>query len=192
MSVCIRELAREIGRCGHRVDIYTRLSDPQSQEVIDLHENVRLIHLKTGPVGYLPKSALYQHLNEFCQELKGFRARQGLHYDLVHSHYWLSGHAGRYARDRWRIPHFVSFHTLGAVKNSIAGVEHEPELRITSETQLLQTCDRVVASTEKEKEHLIRHYGAPSDSVAVVPCGVNLDTFLHTGKVEARSQSKSF
>lgn len=62
MSVCIRELAREMGRRGHRVDIYTRLSDAQCQEVVDLYENVRLIHLKAGSVEYLPKSTIYSHL----------------------------------------------------------------------------------------------------------------------------------
>jgi D-inositol-3-phosphate glycosyltransferase len=175
-----------MGRRGHRVDIYTRLIDPLCQRVTDLYENVRLIHLKAGPIGYLPKSDLYPYLTEFCHELERFRVCQRLHYDLAHSHYWLSGHVGSYTREQWHIPHVVTFHTLGAVKNATAGVEREPELRISAETRLVKTCDRVVASTEEEKELLEAYYGASSDSIAVVPCGVNLGTFLPTDKTAAR------
>ena len=188
MSVYVRELARELGNRGHRVDIYTRLNGSRQKQIAPLSDNVRLIHLRAGKNGQMNKLDLYGHLDDFFKELQKFRTRESLHYDLVHSHYWLSGRVGSWAQEHWKVPHVFMFHTIGAVKNSTAGSEKEPELRTAIEKHLAQKCDRILVATDREKDHLVQHYGAGAETIGVVPCGVNLDLFRPLDKAVARQQ----
>jgi len=186
MNVYIQEVARELGRKGHAVDIYTRVHQPRHEQVVSLGQNGRLIHLETGGDEDIPKVAIYSYLQSFACEIESFRKSQGLHYDLIHSHYWLSGLAGKQLQLWWHVPHVVMFHTLGAAKNSIGIGEDEPELRIESEREVVANCEQIVAATEREREDLILHYGASPTKIAVIPCGVNLDLFRPIDKETAR------
>jgi D-inositol-3-phosphate glycosyltransferase len=176
MSVYIREFARELGRRDHLVDVYTRIHEPIHDQVVELGENVQLIHLKAGGEE-IHKLAIYDHLADFTHALENFRKQNGLRYDLIHSHYWLSGLAGKRIQQGWGIPHIMGFHTLGAVKNAIGIGEDEPDLRINAEKELVKGCHRIIASTEKGKEDLIHYYDAAPGTISVIPCGVNLDLF---------------
>ena len=99
MSVYIRELSRQLGLRGHKVDIFTRGGDGHAPgEMLRMSENVRLIPLELGPEANAPKTALYPHLLGFFREMDRVRQQQGIAYDLIHSHYWLSGQVGRRAR----------------------------------------------------------------------------------------------
>jgi D-inositol-3-phosphate glycosyltransferase len=188
MSVYIRELAHELGKRGYRIDIYTRLQNDDYQHIIQLYENVRLIHLSIPNYGKLSKVALYPHLATFFQALDKFRTAENLEYDIIHSHYWLSGRLGSLAQTQWNRPHFVTFHTLGALKNRSAVGLHEPDFRIAAERELVQTCYRVLAPTEREKQNLIRYYAADADKIGIVPCGVNLNLFCPADKTAARKK----
>ena len=189
MSVYIRELARELGSRGHQVDIYTRLLNSNGNgRKQTLAENVHLINLRIGDNGHLQRFELYPHLVDFFRALEAFRQREGLHYDLIHSHYWLSGRVGEWAQDRWDVPHVLKYHTLAAVKNNTPGAEKEPELRVVTEKHLAKTCHRLLAATETEKEQVVRYYGVPSDTIGVVPCGVNLELFRPVDRSEARQR----
>ncbi|MFU8796661.1 MAG: glycosyltransferase, partial [Dehalococcoidia bacterium] len=158
MSVCIRELSCELARRGHSVDIYTRVHDPDDRQIYQLCDNARLIHLSAGADEEIDKLALYSHLPGFASNLERFRKQHRLGYDLIFSHYWLSGVAGLSLQQRWRVPHVTMFHTLGAVKNAVkaevfltAG-DDEPELRVDTERSLVQKCHHIIASTQQEKE----------------------------------------
>jgi D-inositol-3-phosphate glycosyltransferase len=188
MSVYVRELARELGKRGHLLDIYTRLHGPSCKKVVGLGENVRLIHLGAGDEDATHKAELFPYLVDFFRELEKYRGEEGLRYDLIHSHYWLSGRVGQWARGQWRVPHLLMFHTLGAVKNALFHRQVEPELRITTEGHLAGRCDRLLAASEMEKEQLVRFCGVPYEAVGVVPCGVDLDHFRPVGKTKARDQ----
>jgi D-inositol-3-phosphate glycosyltransferase len=188
MSVYVRELARALGKRGHRIDIFTRLQDPAWKPQVQLYENVRLIHLRAGRKGHLSTLALYPYLKEFFLELERFRATESIRYDLIHSHYWLSGQVGIWLQDRLMIPHMFMFHTLGVLKNITDKDEQESELRIATEKGLVQKCQRILATTEREKDHLMRYYGADPKRIGVVPCGVNLDLFCPMDKRTARRQ----
>ncbi|MFC2019126.1 glycosyltransferase [Chloroflexota bacterium] len=188
MSIYIRELAREIGQRGHSVDVYTRVHDPNDEQIYSLGRNARLIHLNASDNLEINKLALYSHLPDFACNLENFRKCHDLHYDLIFSHYWLSGWAGRYLQCWWHVPHIITFHTLGAVKNSIGIGEDEPELRIETERDLVKNCQRIIATTEREKGELIRHYGAGGEKISVVPCGVNLDLFKPIDRASARRE----
>jgi D-inositol-3-phosphate glycosyltransferase len=194
MSVYIREIACELGKQGHSVDVYTRVHNPQDHQIYELSRNARLVHLRAGEDEEIHKLAVYSHLPAFVNNLESFRKRNNVRYDLIFSHYWLSALAGMYLQQRWRVPHITMFHTLGAVKNAIrerirpALGEEEPELRIETERNLAQNCHRIIASTDKEKRALIRHYGASSQKISVMPCGVNLEHFKIIGKARAKHQ----
>jgi D-inositol-3-phosphate glycosyltransferase len=188
MNVYIRELATELGNRGHRVDIYTRIHDPNDPQTIALNENVSVIHLKAGEKGRMHKLAIYSYLADFFFALENFRKQHGLQYNLIHSHYWLSGEVGVRAQESWNVPHVLMFHTLGAVKNTTGVGEREPRLRLATEAQLIKSCHRIIAATEKEKKDLMRFYNALPDNIGTVPCGVNLDRFRPVDKAVARSR----
>jgi D-inositol-3-phosphate glycosyltransferase len=168
------------------VDIYTRSQNGGDRPVLEHGQNVRLIHLDIADNGNLSKLTLYPHLNRFFRSLETYRRRESLSYDLIHSHYWLSGCLGTRAQEDWNRPHVVTFHTLGESKNSVGAGAREPELRIANERKLVHTCRRIVVQTPSERDSLIRFYGAPGDKIGVVPCGVNLELFRPEKKLLAR------
>jgi len=186
MSVYIRELCRELGRRGHLVDVYTRSHGPVHDQIVELGKGARLIHLKAGQDEEIAKLAIYPHLAEFACEVEDFRRHNGLNYDLIHSHYWLSGWVGKSLQEWWDIPHVTMLHTLGAVKNAIGIGKSEPDLRINFEKALIKDCHRIIAPTEREKGYLIHHYDACPEAISVIPCGVDLDLFRSVQKEIAR------
>ena len=188
MSVYVRELARQLGKQGISVDVYTRVHDPEDSQTEELGRNVRLIHLKAGEDTDIGKLAVYPHLPDFADNLDEFRKQNDCRYDLVFSHYWLSGWVGECLRRRWQVPHVMMFHTLGAVKNAIGIGETEPELRVETETSLTRNCHHIIAATETEKKDLIQHYGASPERISVIPCGVNLDLFQPQSREMAKQQ----
>ncbi|MFC2002577.1 glycosyltransferase [Chloroflexota bacterium] len=187
MNVCVRELAREMGKRGLLVDVYTRVHDPRDNQIIELGQNARLIHLKAGEDEAIHKLAVYPYLPDFACNLENIRKSEGLRYDLVFSHYWLSGWVGESLQRWWNVPHLMMFHTLGAVKNAVGIGEEEPELRIETEKQLAINCHHIIATTKKEKEVFIRH-GVSPDRVSVIPCGVNLDVFQPMDREVAKQE----
>lgn len=186
MSVYVRELAGELGRRGHRVDVFTRRPRPGAPGVVPGGPNFRLVHLGGGEEGSQGKLGLHPHLPAFLEALEAFRAAQGAQYDLLHSHYWLSGCLGAAAARRWGVPHVVMFHTWGASKNRAGCGEDEPALRLEAERELAGSCDRVVAPTARERDELVRSGGALPDRVAVIPCGVDLERFRPRDRAESR------
>ncbi|MFC2020553.1 glycosyltransferase [Chloroflexota bacterium] len=188
MSVYMVELAGELGKLGHSVDVYTRVHDPEDRQIYSLGQNARLIHLRAGEVEQIHKLATYSYLPDFACNLEDFRKRNNLQYDLVFSHYWLSAWVGQYLQQWWHIPHITMFHTLGAVKNTFGLGEDEPELRIETEKELARSCHHIIAPTEKEKEELILRYGSSPERISIVPCGVNLELFQPVDKVMAKQE----
>jgi D-inositol-3-phosphate glycosyltransferase len=186
MSVYIRELARELGKKGHTIDIYTRVHDPADPRLEDLAEGVRLIHLKAGREARIQKMDVYFSLPEFTFNLESFWKYNNLKYDIVFSHYWMSALVGKYLWDTQKIPYLAMYHTLGLIKNAIGIGEGEPALRIAAERQTIHECQRIIVATEQEKQDLITYYHAAPEKVGVVPCGVNMELFKPVDKMLAR------
>ena len=109
-------------------------------------------------------------------------------YDLIHSHYWLSGEIGDRARERWNLPHVFMFHTIGIAKNEACIEEKEPPLRIAAEERLGQSCQRLLTAAERDRQLLRQLYGVSEGKIGVVPCGVNLDRFRPMHKKTARNR----
>ncbi len=188
MNVYICELARELGRSGITVDIFTRRTQPDQPEIVVLGPRVRVIHIEAGPVAPIHKNDLYQCLSAFTRQIEAFACREHRTYDLLHSHYWLSGVAAQRLARRWHIPHVTMFHTLAHLKQLANPVEVEPTLRLEMERQLIQHADRIIAATQDERAQIIRHCGATSSQVEVIPCGVDLRRFVAYDRQAARAR----
>lgn len=188
MSVYIRELSRELGRAGHSVDIYTCAHSGRRDTELFLSENVRVIRLATGQSGHITKDMLYGHLPEVFRSLDAYITANRLSYDLIHSHYWLSGMVGRLAQDRRFAPHVVMFHTTGMAKKLACGGEREPVHRLIAERRLALTSDRIFTPTQRERDLLMRYYDVPFEKIGMVPCGVNLERFRPVTRELARKE----
>ena len=186
MNVYVRELSRELGKLGHRVDIYTRAHDPRDAQVDYPCQNVRVVHIQAGPVEDMGKMAQYSHLPNFILNMEAFSQLDGARYDLVHSHYWLSGSVGLRFASQWGVPHAVMFHTLGAIKNRLPVGETESAVRLAAEKELVDGSLRIITATAPEKGELVRLYGAEANKISVVPCGVNTNLFEPQDRSNAR------
>jgi D-inositol-3-phosphate glycosyltransferase len=187
LNVYVLELARRLAAQGCNVDIFTRATAPDSPRVIDEAPGLRVMNLVAGPQSPLAPEQLHGHLDAFYEALLDFCRTDGAAYDLVHSHYWLSGLVGSRLKTLWGVPHVVMFHTLGEIKNRASYGEHESQLRIEAEAEVLRYADRVICATEQERASLRQLYGAADDQVAVIPLGVDLERFRPTAKRDARA-----
>lgn len=186
MSIYVRALAAGLAGLGHCVDIFTRRRRRDQPRCIRSAENVRVIHVDAGGWEPLPPPALSRHVSEFVRGMEHLRSSEDRAYDLVHSHYWLSGLVGHRIARWWRIPHVVLFHTLGLLKNRALEAPVEPETRVWTEKALCGQCERVIATTEVEGRELAELYDAPSRKIRVIPCGVDLMRFKPQDKQKAR------
>src|SRR3984893_12315122 len=156
MNVYVRETARELGRMGVSVDVFTRSQNASIPRVADLGEGARVIHLPAGPQSPLERTPILPHLPEFIEGVEAHPWAEGIDYDVIHAHYWLSGVAGLELRERWGVPLVQMFHTLAKLKNSVAqdALEMEPELRLSEEARIVASADRIVAANVVERAHL--------------------------------------
>lgn len=188
MNVYIQQLARELGQSHIKVDIFTRRTDPSTPSIIQLSPRVRVIHIDAGPAQFISKGELYPYLPAFEQHVDEFRLRASQRYDALHSHYWLSGVAAMELAQRWHVPHITMFHTLAHLKQLANPDAHESPLRLEMERCLIKQVDRIIAATTEERAQIIRHCGATSGQVQVIPCGVDLQRFRPRDRQKAREQ----
>ncbi len=189
MNVYVRDLSRELGQRGIAVDCFTRLQNPNMPRINNtLGPNGRVIHLPAGPAAPYDKNRIADHLPQFVRAVLNFTRQEGLRYDVIHSHYWLSGLAARDLRRAWDTPIVQMFHTLGQMKNSVASSpqEWETERRIEGEAEVIAFADRLVAATPLERAQMVWLYGADATRIAVVPCGVDVNLFHPTPPEEAK------
>ena len=187
MNVYVRQLARALGQAGVAVDVFTRETRPAGNPVENLSPNVRVVHLPAGDPE-TPLEDLYGYLPQFRQEMLAFQEQQGLDYQLVHSHYWLSGWAGRAFSQARDIPHIVTFHTLSRIKMQSRAGEREPWQRQQVEAELLADADGIIAFSPHERDAMARLYGADSGRIHLIPCGVDLRTFRPLDREESRQR----
>ena len=187
MNVYVRELSRHLGRMGIKVDVFTRRHNNQEDDVVELGSHARLVHLEGGPLE-AELDTLYSYLPSFVEEVYRFSEQQGVAYQLVHSHYWLSGWAGRKAAERWGVPHVVTPHTLAEIKMQARAGEKESPFRSGVEGELMASAHLIIASSPHEKEAMVRLYDAPAQRIHVVPCGVDLSLFRPLDIGEARKR----
>ncbi|MFF5143339.1 D-inositol-3-phosphate glycosyltransferase [Streptomyces sp. NPDC013157] len=180
MNVYIVELAQRLAAIDIDVEIFTRATSGGLPPTVELAPGVLVRHIDAGPYEGLAKEDLPAQLCAFTHGvMQAWAGHRPGHYDLVHSHYWLSGHVGWLAAQRWGVPLVHAMHTMAKVKNAnlADGDTPEPAARVIGETQIVAAADRLIANTAEEADELVRHYSAEPAKVAVVHPGVNLDRF---------------
>jgi len=190
MNVFIRAAAERLSAGGLQVDVFTRTRDGRRPEVEELGNGSRLINVQAGPSAPVPKDELPRFLPEFLGGVLRRARAEGSDYDLVHTHYWLSGWVGRSAREIWGVPLVASFHTLGKVKNySLSrGERPEPPDRLSGEEQVIADADRLVAATPVEAAQLVGLYRAEPDRIRIVPPGVDHSLFFPRDRSRAKAR----
>ena len=173
MNVYIRHLALALAKNGAVVDIFTRGSDGSRATV--MAPGVTCHEVQGGPAGKLTKEELGHHLDACAEAILQYAAGFPA-YDVIHSHYWMSGFVGLWLRDTWDVPLVHTMHTMGKVKKASAKTE-EPGSRIAAEMLLCARADRLTANTPAEVAELVDLYSAPADRIDVVAPGVDLETF---------------
>jgi len=190
MNVYVRDFSRELARRGVQVDVFTRAVDNNGPTVqYDVECGCRVIQIPAGPCQTIPNDAIVNHLDEFTNGVLNFARSEGLTYNVIHSHYWLSGMVAGKLREVWGpTPIVHMYHTLGHMKNQSAQTdsEHVASVRLMGEAHTARIADILVAATEAEKSQLIEFYGADANKIVIIPPGVDLERFELIPRVVAR------
>ncbi|MFZ5923130.1 MAG: glycosyltransferase [Chloroflexota bacterium] len=189
MNVYVRDVTRQLGRVGVHVDVFTRSQDEHVPHVLhDLGYGNRVVHVPAGPEVPLAKRELAGYIPDFVQGILDFAAEKNIQYDIIHSHYWMSGIAAESLKQAWGVPVVHMFHTLGEMKNRIAQSESEKEgaYRLDGERRVLKMADRIVAATLAEQAQLQWLYKADLSKVVIIPPGVDISRFYPIPPDEAK------
>ncbi|HET9256750.1 MAG TPA: D-inositol-3-phosphate glycosyltransferase [Pseudonocardiaceae bacterium] len=191
MNVYIVQTATRLARRGVEVEVFTRATSSGLPPVVELAPGVTVRHITAGPYGGLAKNDLPAQLCAFTAGvLRAEARREPGYYDVVHSHYWLSGQVGWLARDRWGVPLVHTAHTLAKVKNAALaqGDAPEPHTRVIGEQQVVAEADRLVANTPVETAQLVELYGADPARTTTISPGVDLELFTPGPRAAAREE----
>jgi len=191
MNVYVTELARRLVAMGIEVEVFTRATSSELPPVIELEPGFAVRNVVAGPLEPLPKAELPSQLCAFTAAvLRAEASREPGWYDLVHSHYWLSGQVGWLAKERWGVPLVHNMHTMARVKNAALaeGDSPEPSARAIGEAQVVEAADRLVANTRSEARELVEFYDADPAEIAVVPPGVDLGIYHPGSAAQARAR----
>jgi D-inositol-3-phosphate glycosyltransferase len=192
MNIYVVESAKRIAESGVGVDIFTRANRPNLPESIEIASNVNVVHLEGGPYGGISKNELP---SQVCALMSSFLrhelSKPAGYYDLIHSHYWISGQLGWLVSERFGLPLVHTMHTMAKVKNlALAeGESPEPDFRTVGEEQVVQASAALIANTASEAASLVSLYDACPENVFVVSPGVDLRNFkVNGGKRVAREK----
>jgi len=179
MSVYLREVARALAARGLRSHIFTRRDDPGAPPHLDLPDGCHVVHIDAGPPKPLAKDDVFYHLPEFLHGVTEYAREEGVEFQLVHSHYWLSGWVGRRLGGLWGVPWLHTSHTLARVKDRDRppGASPAARHRVAVEDEIVRDCNRLVSPTAQEVEDLAQLYGVERGCAAIVAPGVDPGTF---------------
>ena len=188
MNIYVLESAQRMVAMGVEVDIFTRRTESESPEIIEISKGVRVRYFDCGH-GNLTKEQMPVHILGLSKEF--LRIVKDEKYDAIHSHYWISGKVAMPAATKLGLPLIHTMHTMARVKNlNLAeGESPEPMIRVQGETQVAAAAQALIANTDSEAASLVSLYDACPDTVHVVNPGVDLFTFTPgTGRKAAREQ----
>ena len=186
LNIYLHEISNELGTKGHTVDIFTRRHDISDPLEIEINNNAKVVHLNAGDLAE-EKHQMHNYIDMVTSNLINYVGEQNLQYDLIYSNYWMSGIVGKLISEKLKIPHIITFHTMGLTKRSVNYLENESDFRIDSELDLIKKCDAIVVPTYQEKENLILNYKSENDIYIVSP-GVDLEKFKSKNKFKSREK----
>jgi D-inositol-3-phosphate glycosyltransferase len=190
MNVYVLELSKELAKKGLVLDLFTRSQDEKSPKIVNVSNNLRVIHIPAGPQTSLSKKEIADFIPEFLTNFYAFIKSEKAQYDIVSCHYYLSGIIGIDIKKKLQIPMTITFHTLALMKNLVARSEDEKEdvERIRYELLLVKEADIVIATSENDAQYLETLYDCPSEKIVVLMPGVNLNLFKPNDKIIAKKK----
>ena len=186
LNIYLHEISNKLSIEGHTVDIFTRRHDISDPIEIEINNNSKVVHLNAGDLAE-EKHQMHNYIDMFISNLINYVDEQNLQYDLIYSNYWMSGIVGKLISEKLKIPHIITFHTMGLTKRSVNYLENESDFRIDSELDLIKKSDAIVVPTYQEKENLILNYKSENDIYIVSP-GVDLEKFKSKNKFKSREK----
>ncbi len=185
-NVYVRQLGEALAARGWQVDLFTRKVDPNAPEIVEHSPYCRTIRLKAGPETFIPRDQLFEYLPEFITAWEKYQSK--IRYPLIHTNYWLSGWVGLQLQKRYNLQWLHTYHSLGAVKyqatNQLPLIASK---RLQIEREILENCDRVIATSPQEQEHL-REFVSSQGEIEIIPCGTDIKRFSPQPKAEAKAQ----
>lgn len=190
MNVYVRELSMALGRLGILIDVFTRRQHPDAPDHVPLTDTASVYFIDGGPPTLTKSTAdMYPYMADVGSNLIRFAQENNRHYQIIHSHYWLSGVVAMHLKRCWQIPTIQMFHTLGEMKNRIAppGTNTDPPLRIQTEQAIVDDTDYLIAATPAERVQLLWLYQTNVRKVRIISPGVDLDRFQPIPSATART-----
>jgi glycosyltransferase involved in cell wall biosynthesis len=187
-NVYVRQVGEALAQQGWQVDMFTRKASINDATIVQHSPNCRTIRLTAGPEEFIPRDNLFEYLPEFVEQLLKFQQESGINYSLVHTNYWLSSWVGMQLKKIQGVKQVHTYHSLGAVKyKSVTTIPLIATTRLATEKALLETADRVVATSPQEKEHM-RSLVSQKGNIDIIPCGTDIRRFGSINQLQARQQ----
>lgn len=176
-NVYVRQVGEALARQGWQVDMFTRSSSEEQEEIVEHSDNCRTIRLTAGPQKFVVRQKIFNYLPEFVKAFFDFQHQQETIYPIIHTNYWLSAWVGMEIKKLQTVRHLHTYHSLGAVKyRSINTIPLIAKTRLRVEKECLETADMIIATSPQEQEHM-RTLVSDKGNIMVIPCGTNIDCF---------------
>ncbi|NEO96387.1 MAG: glycosyltransferase family 1 protein [Moorea sp. SIO3G5] len=204
-NVYVRQVGEALAKQGWQVDMFTRLSSSNQATIVEHTPGCRTIRLTAGPKAFVPRQEIFEYCGEFLTELLKFQEQSGIHYSIVHTNYWLSAWVGMEWKKRQSLLDAIAsggnpqdraasliqlhtYHSLGAVKyESVETIPKIAATRLDIEKAVLETAERIVATSPQEQEHMRTLVSSKGD-IDIIPCGTDIDRFGKINRKEARQK----
>ncbi|MEB3358179.1 MAG: glycosyltransferase family 1 protein [Synechococcales bacterium] len=187
-NVYVRQVGEALARLGWQVDMFTRRTSTEQQQIVNHAPHCRTIRLTAGPATFVPRDEIFSYLPDFVSELCRFQAESNYGYGLVHTNYWLSSWVGMELKARQPgLQQVHTYHSLGAVKyQAVEVIPPIASTRLEVEKRCLETADCVVATSPQEQEHM-RSLVSSRGNIAIIPCGTDIRRFGCIRRLDARA-----
>ncbi len=187
-NVYVRHVGEALAELGWQVDMFTRKVNVEQEDIVWHSPNCRTIRLKAGNVDFVPRDNIFEYLPEFVDNFLKFQQDNQIIYSLIHTNYWLSSWVGMQLRLLQGIQLVHTYHSLGAVKyNTVKTVPLVASTRLITEKQVLETAQRIVATSPQEQEHM-RTLVSTKGNIDIIPCGTDIERFGCVDRKAARSK----
>ncbi len=186
-NVYVRQVGEALAHQGWHVDMFTRKASAEQPKIVEHGPHCRTIRLTAGPEAFVPRDEIFGYASTFVEELLKFQQESGIKYSLVHTNYWISSWVGMQLKKHQPLQQVHTYHSLGAVKyKSITTIPMIASTRLAVEKTLLETAERVVATSPQEQEHM-RSLVSTKGNIDIIPCGTDIERFGSCTKQAARA-----
>lgn len=188
-NVYVAQVAKQLAALGYEVDIFTRRDDAGVPDLVECRPGMRVIHVNAGPPTFVPKEELLPFMDEFRRGLLRFADGQGIDYDLMHAHFFMSGLVAADIKRRRGWPFVITFHALGRVRRlHQREADRFPDERIAIERRVMDEADRIIAECPQDEEDQVKLYGTRREKISLVPCGFDKSELWPVPTREARRE----